>query len=320
MFGRSNNCAATRAIRSPDRVTRMIHTTGSRQSVEVLAALGLGFYTSSHWLTLPSFAKTAAVTAPLVASAVLAKYKFSRTSHDPLLGRRKYLSKMWIDRPAPNVTYLDGPAVGKTNKLLHELIRANKRLFPGLSHTSHKWQVMFAKDLSVWVDCVEDGTLVCSKDIVTMLSRNELLVLLSTQIAHVLAKHKTECISFRALLRHVAAITAWYYAFFFPVLHSYPVDAGVLLATYHLLSYGIFQLKFRKLFLEADELGLALASNMGATEQDAISLMEKMIRVRRQLPLISRIRAMCYYEYRISALKQKDAAHRAYMLSERDKN
>lgn len=286
---------------------RQLHVTDRRQGIEVLAALGIGFYTQSQWLVLPGYVKTAAVTVPLLATGFLAKYKLGRTAHDPLLQRSKFLSKRYDHAKVPKVTYLDGPAVGKANELLHQLVHVNKEWIPGLSHHTRNWQVLFSKDLSMWVDCAENGTLLCPKDMVETLSRNELVMLFSTQVAHVLAQHRTEYVSFRTMTRLVAAIAAWYYAFFFPVLCSYPVDIGALLLSYFLLSHRLFQLKFRKLCLEADELGLAMASKMGVTEHDAISLMEKMIRVREQLPLTSRMRAWCYYEYRISTMRKNMA-------------
>jgi Zn-dependent protease with chaperone function len=287
---------------------RSIHTSSRRQSIEVVAALGMGFYTNSHWIALHSAVKTATITVPLVATAVLAIHKIRKTEFDPLLNRKKYLMTRKLNTQVPNVTFLTGPGVEMANGLLHELIELNRMRIPYLSHDSHNWQVLFFKDPNMWIDCFENGVLICSKEIMSTLSRNEIIALLSTQVAHVLAKHKTESMSFRMMMHQSAAITAWYYGFFVPIQHSYPVDMGIAFILYQIISYLNFQRKFRSLCLEADRLGLLMASSMGVTEQDAISLMRKMITLRNELPVMRRIRAMCHYQYRISALEQRIAA------------
>ena len=284
---------------------RQIHTSESRKGLEVMASLGLGFYTSANWLTLHTFVKGAAFSLPMVTAGLLLANKRSRTHFDPFLGRTKTLLKVENRTRVPKTALLDGPAADKASNLLLSLIEANLSRVPVLSYDCSRfsWRVLFFQDPSMWIDAEADGTLFLSKDIVTLLSKQELAVLLATQCVHVIARHKEECASLISFTNHSAAIVAWYYALFVPVLHSYPVDMAAWFLGYQALAFVFFQRKFRSLCLEADRLGIAMAAAVGAKPEDAISLMRKLMQARKQLPLTKRFRSQCYYQRRIEALE-----------------
>lgn len=274
------------------------------------ASLGLGYLVNANWLILPSYVKVATATIPLLAAGYVVQTIRIRSSFDPFLQRKKMLLKQKTKQMPPLVTYLEGEGVDKANDLLYQLIRANEDTIPGLKHTGHQWQVLVAKEEHLWLDTTDDGKIMCCKNILTNMSRNELAFMMGTLVAHVLAKHKLEVTSYVLTMHQLAAVVAWYYSFNAPVLYSYPVDMSSIFVTYYLLSYALFQHKFRKLCVEADEIGLRMCSAVGVTEKDAISMMQKLIQFRDSQPLPVRMRGSCHYKHRIAVLNQRLADER----------
>lgn len=283
---------------------RPIHTSQPRQVIDVLAAVSAGHFFQSCWSNIDFYYKCSAVALPVVSTGYLTTYCLLRYKFDSLLNRKKlaFSPTFGYKDSLTKKPKLAGSSVEKVNQLLDEIIKANSSLY-ALQHPSYFWQTIIFENPGDWYDLNEAGQMFISKDILLRLTKQELIALMSIQIAHVLAKHKTEITSYSIASSYYLSIIAGFYTFFTPRLTTYLGDMATLVILHQIIGYFITQMKFRSLLVEADNLGLKMARNCQVNEEHFISLFEKLIEARKTLSFADKGISFCFYDYRIKKMK-----------------
>lgn len=289
---------------------KSIHTSQPRQFIDVLTFVTAGHYFQTIWPNIGFYYKCAAVALPAVTTGYFATHCYLRCKYDHLLQRKKLALSPRFGYKASLAMkqMLGGPPVVAVNRLLKEILESNSLEF-ALKDPLYQWQVFVFEKANDWYDLNEGGQMFLSKEILLMLSKNELTAFMTIQMAHILAKHKTEVNSFSLAANYTLSCVFGMYAFLAPRIVNFPVDLAILVILHQLTGYTISQLKYRSLLVEADKLALRLAKNCQTNENDFISLFEKLTKARGKLPWTQKFSAYCFYNHRIkkfqSYLKQE---------------